>query len=735
MEICISNELIHLRNDHISYVMGISDEGFVTHLYFGKRLESLNTVNIYRRFGLPESGKITLSGCQLDPSLNGLLLDRVPQEYPSFGLGDNRQGSLTVMQEDGTSTVDLRYVSAVVTEEKPDLSGLPATFGKGKTLLLTLFDALLQLEVELRYTIFDDCDAIARSAVLRNKGRQRLVITNAMSLSLDMPDANYDLLTLSGAWAREREWVRRPLVFGEQSVSTNYGASGHTTSPFLALLTPGTTETQGEVYAASLVYSGNFYAGVEVDRFRKARVRMGLNKDGFAWQLAGGDAFCTPEAVLVYSANGLDGMSRQFHCICANHLVRGQYAKAPRPILLNNWEATYFNFDEEKLLKIAQTAADVGIELFVLDDGWFGHRDNDRSSLGDWTTDTRKLPDGLLALSKKIHAMGLKFGLWFEPEMISPDSELFRMHPDWCIHIDGRPNVESRHQLVLDLSRPEVCQHMYNAVARMLTDANIDYVKWDMNRNFTCIGSSYLRKDQQMELPHRYMLGLYGVLERLTHDFPHVLFESCAGGGGRFDMGMLHYMPQTWCSDNTDALCRCEIQYDTSLAFPPFAMGAHVSAVPNHQTGRITPISTRGKVAMSGCFGYELDLNKLSADELKEVRQQIRFVKAHRMTLLYGDFHRLLSPWDGNDTAWMTVAPDQKKAIFVLVRSHATAYEMPPLVKLQGLHPALVYKIQETGECYTGAELMQFGLCCPLPDGDAASVSYVLEAVEEGEEQ
>ena len=439
--------------------------------------------------------------------------------------------------------------------------------------------------------------------------------------------------------------------------------------------------------------------------------------------------------MLVYSDNGLDGMSRQFHCICANHLVRGQYAKAPRPILLNNWEATYFNFDEEKLLKIAQTAADVGIELFVLDDGWFGHRDNDRSSLGDWTTDTRKLPDGLLALSKKIHAMGLKFGLWFEPEMISPDSELFRMHPGWCIHIDGRPNVESRHQLVLDLSRPEVCQHMYNAVARMLTDANIDYVKWDMNRNFTCIGSSYLRRDQQMELPHRYMLGLYGVLERLTHDFPHVLFESCAGGGGRFDMGMLHYMPQTWCSDNTDALCRCEIQYDTSLAFPPFAMGAHVSAVPNHQTGRITPISTRGKVAMSGCFGYELDLNKLSADELKEVRQQIRFVKAHRMTLLYGDFHRLLSPWDGNDTAWMTVAPDQKKAIFVLVRSHAPAYEMPPLVKLQGLHPALVYKIQETGESYTGAELMQFGLCCPLPDGDAASVSYVLEAVAEGEEQ
>jgi alpha-galactosidase len=730
MEILVNKQMIHLRNDRISYIMGISDEGFVTHLYFGSRLDTINTLNVYLSYGMDETGKIALNYCKIDPTINGPLMDRVPQEYPSFGLGDSRQGALSITQEDGTCTVDLRFKSAQVLDEKPQLPVLPSTFGKSKTLLLTMEDTLLHLEAELRYTIFEDCDAITRSVILRNKGAQELVINHAMSLSLDMPDANYDLLTLSGAWAREREWVRRPLVFGEQSISTSYGASGHTASPFLALLRPETTEFHGEVYAAALIYSGNFYAGVEVDRFRKSRVRLGINDINFAWHLAGGDTFCTPEAVLVYSHEGLDGMSRQFHRVCAEHLVRGQYAKAPRPILLNNWEATYFGFDEAKLLKIAKKAADVGVELFVLDDGWFGHRDNDTSSLGDWTPDLRKLPSGLPALAEKIHAMGLKFGLWFEPEMISPNSDLFRAHPDWCIHINGRPNIESRNQLVLDLSRPEVCEHMYHAVANMLSTAKIDYIKWDMNRNFTCIGSSYLDAKHQQELPHRYMLGLYSVLERLIHDFPQVLFESCAGGGGRFDMGMLHYMPQTWCSDNTDALYRCKIQYDTSLIFPPFAMGAHVSAVPNHQTGRITPIATRGRVAMSGCFGYELDLNKLSDADLAEVREQIQFVKAHRMTLLYGDFHRLLSPWEGNDTAWITVAPDQKSAIFVLVRAQATAYEMPPVVKLRGLNPAWNYRIAETGGVFSGAELEQFGLCCKLPDGDAASVSFTLEAID-----
>lgn len=720
-EILVTERTIHLRNDHISYIIGLMEGGVAAHLYFGPRLERLNTANILRRHNFDEGG-FTLHGCTLE---------RVPQEYPAFGLGDMREGAVTVTRPDGTRTVDLRYVSAAVEEGKPTLPGLPATFGGAcKTLRLTLADALLGLEVTLLYTIFDDCDVIARSACLRNGGPQPLTIDRAMSLSLDMPDSGYDLLTLSGSWAREREWVRRPLAFGEQSVSTRYGASGHITSPFLALMRPDATEAQGEVYAAALVYSGNFYAGVEVDRFRRARARMGINDYDFAWQLAPGEAFQTPEAVLTYSANGLDGMSRQFHRLCAEHLARGRFAHARRPILLNNWEATYFDFNEEKLLNIARTAARVGVELFVLDDGWFGQRDRDDSSLGDWTPDLRKLPGGLAALAEKIHGLGLRFGLWFEPEMISPKSELFAAHPDWCIHVPGRPHVESRNQLVLDLSRPEVCDFIYGAVANILSSAAIDYVKWDMNRNFTNIGSACLPAQRQRELPHRYMLGLYGVLERLTSAFPNVLFESCAGGGGRFDMGMLYYMPQTWCSDNTDALYRCKIQYSTSLVFPPFAMGAHVSAVPNHQTGRITPLATRGRVAMSGCFGYELDLNQLTEAELEEIAAQIRQVKAHQMTLLYGDFHRLQSPWEGHDTAWITVAPNRREAIVTLVRALAEAAELPPMIRLRGLDPTLRYRVAETGEIFGGDELMHAGLCCPLPQGDAASVSFLLEAVE-----
>ena len=723
MEILCQERLFHLRTARTSYVIGLLEGGVVAHLYYGARLNHLNVANILRCHELPENGSFTLHGCTLD---------RVPQEYPAFGMGDSRKGAVSVTAPDGTRTVDLRFSSAEVVDGKPALPGLPATFGGNcKTLLLTLTDAALGLEATLRYTLFENCDVIVRSVSLHNVSDCSLTIDNAMSLCLDLPESGFDLLTLSGAWSREREWVRRPLAFGESCVSTRYGASGHTTSPFLALLRPETTESQGEVYAVSLIYSGNFYAGTEVDRYRKTRLRIGINDDGFSWMLAPGESFHAPEAVLTYSTDGLDGMSRQFHRICSEHLVRGEYAHARRPILLNNWEATYFHFNEEKLLRIARTAADVGVELFVLDDGWFGHRDSDNSSLGDWTPDRRKLPDGLPALAEKIHDLGLKFGLWFEPEMISPDSNLFRAHPDWCIHVCSRPNVESRNQLVLDLSRPEVCEHMYNAVAAMLSTAKIDYVKWDMNRNFTCIGSSYLPAERQCELPHRYILGLYGVLERLTRDFPHVLFESCAGGGGRFDMGMLYYMPQTWCSDNTDALYRCKIQYDTSLVFPPFAMGAHVSAVPNHQTGRITPLATRGRVAMSGCFGYELDLNQLTTQELAQVREQIAFVKAHQMTLLYGTFHRLLSPWDGNDTAWITVSPDQRQAVFLLTRALATSAELPPVVRLRGLNSSWRYRVEETGEVFGGDELMASGLCCLIPREDAASVGYVLTALDE----
>ncbi|MGN0753781.1 MAG: alpha-galactosidase [Aristaeellaceae bacterium] len=719
-EIIRKDRLIHLRNDSVSYIIYLLEGGIPAHLYFGKRVESLNPVSMLRRYDLPADGSFSLQGCTLD---------HTPQEYPSHGLGDLREGALSVRRKDGTRSADLRVTAAEVVDGKPGIPGLPATFGaNAKTLLLHMQDELIGLEATLSYTMFDDVAGVMRSVKLHNASDSDLTIERAYSLCLELPESRYDLITLSGAWSREREINRRPLVMGEQGVSSLKGATSLHNSNMLFLARPETTEEQGEAIGAALVYSGNFKASVHVDSHRMSRVFLGLNDVDFAWKLTPGADFHTPEAVVVYSDAGLGGMSRAFHRVCAEHLVRGKYARAPRPILLNNWEATYFGFNEEKLLKIAKTAADVGVELFVLDDGWFGHRDDDTTSLGDWYVDTGKLPQGMKHLTDQVHGMGLKFGLWFEPEMISPKSDLYEKHPDWAIRIDGREPVQQRHQLTLDLSREDVQDYVYESVASHLRADGIDYVKWDMNRNFSNIGSALLPADQQKELPHRYMLGLYRVLERLVNDFPDVLFESCSSGGGRFDLGMLHYMPQTWTSDNTDALCRCRIQYATSLVFPPFAMGSHVSAVPNHQTGRITPIETRANVAMSGCFGYELDLNTLSAEEIEKVRAQVARVKEVRNTLLYGDFYRLLSPYEGNDTAWMTVSKDGSEAILMLTRAQAQSYAFPVLLRLRGLDADKVYTIVETGESYSGSELMNAGLSVKLPWGDAASVSWTLRA-------
>ena len=717
-EIIITKNLIHLRNEHISYIIGILEGGFAAHLYFGKRVERFNPASILRRHGVKSMEEFSPQECALN---------HVPQEYPAYGLGDMREGALIVRAADGTASCDLRFVSAEAEEGKYALEGLPASFGEGaKTLRLKLRDELLGLDVTLLYAVFDDCDIIARSAVFANGGEQPLTLERAASLCLELPDSRWDLVTLSGDWARERDVIRRRLVPGETSVSSLRGASSLIASPFAALARPETGEAAGEVIGAALVYSGSFYAGAEVGSRDTVRLLMGLNDRHFAWNLAPGETFTAPEAALTWSDRGFDGMSAQFHRLCAEHIARGKFAHAPRPILLNNWEATYFGFDEEKLLKIAEKAAEVGVELFVLDDGWFGHRDNDHSSLGDWTVDPKKLPNGLKGLAEKVHALGLKFGLWFEPEMISPDSGLYRAHPEYAMQIRGRTPIESRWQLILDLSRGDVQDYVYHAVADILRENPIDYVKWDMNRNFTNVGSLELPPERMRELPHRYMLGLYSVLEKLQREFPDVLFESCSSGGGRFDLGMLYYMPQTWCSDNTDALSRCRIQWGTSLVFPPFAMGSHVSAVPNHQSGRITPLQARANVAMSGCFGFELDLNKLPEGEIGQVKAVITRVKSLRRTLLYGDFHRLLSPFEGHDTAWITVSPDRREAVLMLTRDLAQPNADAPMLRLRGLDPALTYTVEETGESYGGDELMAGGLCVPLPWGDAASVSLTL---------
>ncbi len=721
-EIIREGNLFHLRNDRISYVLLVMPDNVLAHIYFGRRLRRIDPDWVLRHAGSGDTYNFTVQECGLD---------RLPQEYPSFGLGDQREGALSVENADGTGAVDLRFVSALIEPGKPGLEGLPATFGENcRTLRVTLKDPCSNLQAELLYTVFEDCDVIARSARLQNLSLADLKITGALSLCLELPDDQWDLVTLSGAWARERSVYRRPLVPGHQGVSTRCGASSLQQSPFLAVTRRDTSEQQGEAIGAALIYSGNFLAQASVYQNRCARLLLGINPAEFAWTLAPGEAFQTPEAVLTYSAEGLNGMSQQFHALWEKHLLPRKWACAHRPVLLNSWEAAYFDFDEEKLLAIAKAAADAGIELFVMDDGWFGHRDDDTTSLGDWQPDKKKLPGGLGRLGDRVRALGLQFGLWMEPEMVSPDSDLYRAHPDWAIHIPGRAGITARHQLILDLSRKDVQDFVYQAVADTLKASKAAYLKWDMNRNFSNIGSAGLAYDRQRELPHRYILGLYAVMERLVKAFPDVLIEGCSSGGGRFDPGMLYYVPQFWCSDDTDALARCRIQYGTSLFLPPSAMGSHVSAVPNHQTGRSTPLAARFAVALGGAFGYELDPRKLSEDEQAALQGQVKYARDSEMTRLHGRLYRLLSPFAGDETAWISVSKDQKEAVFTYVRAQVTANVPPALVKLRGLDPDARYTVVETGDVFGGDELMYSGLLCRVGQGDAASLLYTLKAVE-----
>ncbi|MBQ6121839.1 MAG: alpha-galactosidase [Clostridia bacterium] len=719
-EILRNGNVYHLRNEKVSYVLMEMPGGTLAHLYFGARLEKLNAANLLRRANVPADGSFSVQECALD---------RLPQEYPSFGLGDMRDGALEVEGPDGSWAVDLRVEKAEILEEKPALEGLPATRGEGSAALrVTLRDGHTGLAVILDYAVYDDCPTVTRSVRLLNGGGAPLKVTRALSLCLDLPDDGWELITLPGAWGRERVVCRRPLVAGHQGVSSRRGASSAQASPFMALVRPETAQEAGEAIGATLVYSGSFLADAEVSQFGATRLMMGIGDDDFSWQLLPGEAFQAPEAALVYSDGGIGGMSRGFHALLENHLLPRRWMHRARPVLLNSWEAAYFDFDEEKLLAIAKAAADAGVELFVMDDGWFGHRDDDTTSLGDWTVDRRKLPHGLERLGERVRALGIQFGLWMEPEMVSPDSDLYRAHPDWCLHIPGREGIRARHQLVLDMGRREVQDFVVDAVSQTLKASGAAYLKWDMNRNFTNIGSAALPADRQRETGHRYMLGLYAVLERLTKAFPEVLIEGCASGGARFDAGMLYYVPQFWCSDDTDALCRVRIQCGTTMLFPPSTMGCHVSAVPNHQTGRVTPMETRFAVALGGSFGYELDPRRLDDAELAAMRGQVEFANQTQQLRLYGQLYWLQSPFAENDAAWMSVSPDKREAIFTLVRAMARINAVPPLVRLAGLDAKRRYRVIETGEVFGGDELMRVGLCCPLANGDAASVVYTLKA-------
>lgn len=714
----------HLKTKNTSYVLKVMDTGHLSHLYWGRKLKSDKLEYFFRRRGFG-------SFCANTDNISGFQLELVPQECPTFGATDLRSPSLEFQYEDGTSATDLRYKSYRIYKGKQRISGLPAVYvekeEEATSLEVTLVDSLKGLEVILTYNVFEDFDAITRSLKIVNNSDEKINIERALSANVDFTTDEFDFVQLSGSWGRERHILRNPLRSGSQAIESRRGASSHAQNPFMALCSTDANEEYGDVYGFSLVYSGNFLANVEVDMYRNARAQIGINPFDFKWLLESKEEFQAPEVVLVYSSKGLNGMSQIYHNLYRKRLCRGKYRDKVRPILINNWEATYFDFNEVKIKEIAKEASKLGVELFVLDDGWFGNRNDDKSSLGDWFVNEEKLKGGFSKLAKDINSMGLEFGLWFEPEMISPVSKLYEKHPNWCIHIPGRTRSQARKQLILDLSRKEVCDYIIEAISKVLESANISYVKWDMNRNMTELGSLGLTSERQRETAHRYILGLYRVMEEITSRFPNILFESCSGGGGRFDPGILYYMPQTWTSDDTDAIERLKIQFGTSMVYPPISMGCHVSAVPNHQANRVTSLETRGVSAMAGNFGYELDITKLSDEEKEELKEQISLYKEIRETVQFGTLYRLKSPFNSNEVAWMTISEDKNEVVVSYVRQCALVNENFRNLKLTALDKDSEYEIIGEDIVLSGDELMYIGLNIPELYGDYVSKLWRLK--------
>ena len=749
----------HIFNGEVSYLMRIMENGQLENLYYGKAVRDKEDFSYLHE----EAMRSQMSVCIPEPGILSMQYTR--QEYPVYGTGDYRSPALTILQENGSRIVDFSYVSHEIYRGKKAITPLPATYteseDEAETLEVTLHDDVTDTDMVLSYTIYEDYPVITRNVRFEQKGAQKIVLERAMSASVEFLDMDYELVQLSGAWSRERYVKNRRLDMGIQSVHGSNGTcSGAEHNPFIALTRPHTTENQGEVYGFSLVYSGNFLAQAEVSTFDMTRVMLGINPEDFAWELGQGESFQTPEVVMVYSDQGLNKMSQAYHRLYRKRLMRGTWRDKARPILLNNWEATYFDFNEEKILTIAKKAKEAGVELFVLDDGWFGARNDDYRGLGDWYVNLEKLPDGISGLSRKVEELGLKFGLWVELEMVNKDSDLYRAHPDWLIGVPGRFESHARHQHVLDFSRKEVVDYIYEMISKILRESSISYIKWDMNRYMTEPFSRGADASQQGKVMHKYILGVYDLYTRLTTEFPDILFESCASGGARFDPGMLYFAPQTWTSDDTDASERTKIQYGTSYVYPVVSMGSHVSAVPNHQMHRMTPIETRANVAYFGTFGYELDLNLLSEAELESVKKQVAFMKEYRELIqVDGDFYRLLSPFEGNDTAWMVVARDKSQAVAAFYQRMNKVNASWLRLKLQGLDADTLYEVScdlapsasyddniakiyglRTDEdmvktyCAYGDELMQVGIPIDREDlnkkgGDFASLLYTLKKV------
>nr|WP_317282779.1 alpha-galactosidase [uncultured Sellimonas sp.] len=708
-----SSREFHLYNDKISYIIKVLENDQLGHVYYGKHLTDKEDFGYLIEYATRDMAPYPFEG------RSNFSLEHLKQEYPTFGSGDTRYPAFELEREDGSRVVDFKYKKHEIFPGKKEIEGLPAVYveddSEADTLEIVLEDEMIRTQMILSYTIFNNKPVITRHVRFECNYKNGITLLNCMSGCLDLPDKEYDMVELAGAWNRERHPHTRELSYGIQSVYSMRGCSSHQFNPFIMLKRKNADEFSGEVLGFSLVYSGDFLAQVEVDNFDVTRVVMGIHPNEFRWELQKGEHFQTPEMVMVYSEDGMNGMSQVYQELYRTRLARGTWRDKVRPILINNWEATYFDFNEEKILKIARKAKDIGVELFVLDDGWFGKRNWDNASLGDWYPNAEKLPEGIAGLATKIEEMGLKFGLWFEPEMTNKDSDLFRAHPDWLLADIRRNYCHSRNQYVLDFSKNEVVDYIYQQMRKVLKEAPVSYIKWDMNRAFSEVFSNGNGRSYQGKVRHKYILGVYSLYERLIREFPEILFESCASGGARFDPGMLYYAPQAWTSDNTDAVDRIKIQYGTSYVYPISSIGSHVSASPNHQVFRTTSLETRGNVAYFGTFGYELDITKLPEEELEQMKEQITFMKQNRKLIQQGVFYRLKSPFEGNNSAWQVVSEDRSEGLMAYFRTLQPAQGKFERIYLKGLEEKAKYSVQECfGEkvdCGThyGDELMYAG--------------------------
>lgn len=709
-------QIFHLQNNQLSYIIGIEKEQYITQRYFGTRLSSYNGSNelqkIDRGFAtnpIPEDRQFSLNAW--------------PMETSSQGTGDHRIPNYQIRNEQGQNVTDFRFKDYIIYQGKKPLQGLPSLRPKhASTLEIILEDPIQKLRMILVYTLYENYPVITRNVRFENLSEVSVYLENAGSLLLDFPRNNLDLVTLNGSHTNEANLHRQALHPGIQKIESTRGTSSPQHQPFLALVNRETTEFSGEVFAFHLVYSGNFVAQVEVEQYGSSRVQLGIHSDTFEWVLSPKEVFQTPEVIVTYSDCGFNQMSQTFHEIYQKHLVPIPFSKKERPVLLNTWEANYFALSESKLLKQAALASELGIELFVLDDGWFGKRNDDTSSLGDWEVNFEKLPNGIEGLADKIHEMGMQFGLWFEPEMISKNSDLFRRHPEWALQVLNYPMTEGRRQLVLDLSKLEVQDYLIVQLDHYLSTEKVDYIKWDMNRHLTEIGNLSLPADRQKEISHRYVLGLYRILDTVTKKYPTVLFENCSSGGGRFDPGMMAYMPQSWTSDNSDAFSRTIIQYGYSYLYPSIMMGAHVSDVPNHQVGRLTSLATRGWIAMSGNLGYELDITKQTPEDLALIKQQIQVYKKHRKLLQFGTFYRLQAPSKHFASAWLF--KNEEEALLLYFNGLAQPAVPLQYLTLRYLNEEDLYQNSETGKYFTGSELNHAGILIPRLKGDFETLMY-----------